>query len=197
MRGHAKPPQLSGTLGHAAMKHGAYSPPSPAAWFMRRIASSVMSIASADATTSRRSKTTNAPLARTMSEMIPAASREKAAPRLFSRAVQKPPFLVLFGAELLDSGVEGIRKIPEFLGRQFRSPIGQIPFLRNELVLDPLVFPRQASGPRAQSRPARTHPVASLSAACPDQLSGLALQLARKRHRKAGRRTRRGPQAAA
>ena len=65
---------------------------------------------------------------------------KKAAPRLFSRAVQKPPFLVLFGAELLDSGVEGICKIPEFLGRQFRSPIGQIPLLRNELVLDPLVF---------------------------------------------------------
>lgn len=65
---------------------------------------------------------------------------KKIAPRLFSCAVQKPPFLVLFGAELLDAGVEGIREIPEFLGRQFRSPIGQIPFLRNELVLDPLVF---------------------------------------------------------
>ncbi len=65
---------------------------------------------------------------------------KKIAPRLFSCAVQKPPFLVLFGAELLDSGVEGIRKIPEFLGRQFCTQIGQLPLLRNELVLDPLVF---------------------------------------------------------
>ena len=65
---------------------------------------------------------------------------KKTAPRLFSCAVQKSPFLVLFGAELLDSGVEGIRKFPEFLGRQFRTQIGQLPLLRDELVLDPLVF---------------------------------------------------------
>ena len=71
---------------------------------------------------------------------------KKIAPCLFSCAVQKPPFLVLFSAQLLDSGVEGIRKIPEFLGRQFRSPIGQVPFLCNELVLDPLVFRNKLLG---------------------------------------------------
>ncbi len=66
--------------------------------------------------------------------------------RLFGCTLQKPFFLVLLGAKLLDAAVKGIGKIAEFLGRQVRSPVSQFALFRNELVLDPLVFRNQLPG---------------------------------------------------
>ena len=105
---------VRGARGRLGRRRGPASSASAAA-LIRAIASSVMSMRSADRKTSRRSRITTAPSSRTISDRIaPPRRRSSGVPRLAFG--QRTRLGVLFGRTALDLLVEGIGQRRELLG---------------------------------------------------------------------------------